>query len=310
MTELGPGHEFDLIRRMQDRWGSLAVGIGDDAAVIQPPSGEQLVVSIDTAVENVHFRRAWLSLREIAYRAVTAALSDLAAMAATPRGILVALTLPPPDARDSVTDLADGIGDAVQAADTVVVGGNLARGEPLTLTTTVIGSTAKPLTRKGAKHGDLLYVTGRLGGPRAALRVLEGGATLSKELRARFAHPESRVAAARWLAVRGATAAIDISDGLAADAAHLAAASEAELEIQVDRVPIFRGATENDALSGGEEYELLVAARGPIAESDFTTQFKSSLTLVGRVLDGPRGVRFTRRGERVAAPMGYDHFSV
>lgn len=307
MTELGPGHEFDLIRKMLDRWGNLAVGIGDDAAVIQPPGGEQLVVSIDTAVENVHFRRAWLSLREIAYRAVTAALSDLAAMAATPRGVLVALTLP--DARDSVTDLADGIGDAVQAAGTVVVGGNLARGEPLTLTTTVIGSTAKPLTRKGAKHGDLLYVTGRLGGPHAALRVLEGGAPLSKELRARFAHPESRVAAARWLAARGATAAIDISDGLAADAAHLAAASDAELEIQVDRVPIFRGATESDALSGGEEYELLVAARGPIAESDFTTQFKSPLTLVGRVLDGPRGVRFTRRGERVAAPSGYDHFS-
>src|SRR5437667_11194522 len=96
---LGPGDEFDLIRALKEAWGPLAPNIGDDAAVLRPPSGEQLVVSTDAALEDVHFRRAWLSLQEIGYRAVTAALSDLAAMAAAPLGVLISLELSP-DARD------------------------------------------------------------------------------------------------------------------------------------------------------------------------------------------------------------------
>ena len=159
MTEmnLGPGTEFDLIRQMRERWGALAVDIGDDASVVRVPRGEQMVVSTDAAIEDVHFRREWLSLREIGYRAVTAALSDLAAMAASPKGVLVSLELSP-DSVDGLLDLADGIGDAVNAASTVVLGGNLVRGDVLAITTTVVGSAYTPLTRAGARPGDLLYV--------------------------------------------------------------------------------------------------------------------------------------------------------
>ena len=308
MTELGPGREFDLIREMRARWGSLSVGIGDDAAILQPPAGEQLVVSVDTAIEGIHFKREWLSMREIGFRAVTAALSDLAAMAAAPRGVLVALALS--DSKDSIDDLADGIGDAVRAAGTVIVGGNLARG-PLSITTTVIGSAADPMRRAGARPGDDLYVTGKLGGPAAALRLLESGNEVSGEMRARFALPEARIAAARWLVAHGATAGIDISDGLGADAAHLAAASDVALEIQVERVPVFPGATEQDALAGGEEYELLVAMRGAPSEAEFVATFGIPLTHIGRAVSGAKGagVHFTRHGARVAAPRGHDHFS-
>jgi thiamine-monophosphate kinase len=93
-TALGPGEEFDAIRRMLERWGDLAVGIGDDAAIIDLPRGDRLVASVDSTVENRHFRSGWLTPREIGYRAVAAALSDLAAMAARPAGILVALSIP------------------------------------------------------------------------------------------------------------------------------------------------------------------------------------------------------------------------
>src|SRR5688572_2307707 len=199
---LGPGAEFDLIRQLRERWGSLAPRLGDDAAVLQIPRGEQLVVSTDAALEGVHFRLDWLSHREIGYRAVTAALSDLAAMAAVPRGVLLSLQLSA-DAREHLLELADGIADAVRAVDTVVVGGNLARGDLLGITTTVLGAAYAPLGRGGAQPGNLLYATGLLGGPRAALRALESGRTPDPHLRERFAHPTARVAEARWLVTRG-----------------------------------------------------------------------------------------------------------
>lgn len=308
LTELGPGAEFDLIRALRERWGPLAPQIGDDASVLRPPRGDQLVVSMDAALEDVHFRREWLSLREIGYRAVTAALSDLAAMAATPHGVLISLELSP-DARDGLMELADGIADAVRAVDTIVLGGNLARGDTLGITTTVVGSAFSPLTRKGARPGDLVYVTGMLGGPRAALEALRSRKTLSPPVRARFAHPSARIAEARWLAARGAIAAIDISDGLASDAGHLAAASAVALEIQVERVPAIAGATQDDALAGGEDFELLLIARTPFPEAEFVQRFQTPLTAVGRVVEGGPDVRFFRAGKRVAAPMGYDHFS-
>ncbi len=307
-TALGPGTEFDLIRAIVERLGPLAVGIGDDASVLALPRGEQLVVSTDAALEQVHFRADWLSLRDSAYRSVTAALSDLAAMAAEPRGVLVALAIPP-DMRERLEELADGIGDALRAAGTVLLGGNLSRGGVLGITTTVIGSALTPLPRAGARPGDLLYVTGVLGGPNAALRTFQSGATPAPELRQRFARPVARLKEARWLAARGAVAAIDISDGLASDAAHLAAASGVAVEIEVERLPLFRGATHEDALAGGEEYELLVAARSPFAADEFRARFELPLTPVGRVVQGTADVRVTRDGQRVAAPGGYDHFS-
>jgi thiamine-monophosphate kinase len=269
-----------------------------------------MVISTDTALENVHFRRDWLSLREIGYRAVMSALSDLAAMAATPQGFLTALQLTP-EAQEALQDLGDGIADAARTAGTVILGGNLSRGDLLGITTTVVGSAFTPLSREGARPGDLVYVTGALGGPAAALGALGTGASLGASLRDRFARPVARLAEARWLAARGAIAAIDISDGMASDAAHLAAASDVSIEIQVERVPVFDGATVDDAIAGGEEYELLVVARAAFSEAEFARRFSLPLTPIGRVAATGSGtaVRFTRAGQRVAVPAGYDHFS-
>lgn len=307
---LGSGAEFDLIRNLRARWGTLAVGLGDDAAMLTAPRGEKVVVSTDSAVEGIHFRRDWMSLREVGHRATAAALSDLAAMAAAPLGVLVAFTTRVDSASD-LLEVADGIGDAVRAAGTVVVGGNLSEGPFLSITTTVVGSAFAPLARSATRVGDAVYVTGRLGGPAAATRALMRDAVPAPEHRARFVNPSPRLREARWLATRGATAAIDISDGLFRDAEHLAAASGVSLRIDVDRVPMLEGVTFDDAVGGGEEYELLLTAPEGIDESAFASMFNLPLTRIGSVIAAgvaPEAL-LTRAGERVAAPPGYDHFS-
>lgn len=305
---MGPGREFDLIRSLRDHWSDLAPQIGDDAAVVRIPRGEQVVATTDVALEDVHFKRAWLTLREIGFRAVTAALSDVAAMAAAPAGVLVSLELSA-DAEEGLLEIADGIADAVREAGTTILGGNLARSGVLGITTTALGSAMTPLTRSGARPGDLVYVTGTLGGPGAALRAFRAGQEPGAALRARFAHPSARISEARWLAAHGAIAGIDISDGLSSDAMHLAAANAVSIEIQVERIPAIAGASEDDALAGGEEYELLVASRAPLPDQAFASRFGIPLTAIGRVTEGPPDVAFSRAGRRVAAPSGYDHFS-
>lgn len=304
-TPLGPGAEFDLIRRMLERWGDRAEGIGNDAAVLRAPRGDSIVASVDAAVEDQHFRREWLSPREIGYRAVTAALSDLAACAAVPLGVLIALELPD-SWLDDLDALADGLGDAVAAADTRIRGGNVSSGHRLSITTTVLGSAFTPLTRRGAHVGDRVYVTGTLGGPGGALdRLLRGEAPGADH--ERFARPRARLAEARWLAERGATAAIDVSDGLFADLRHLAAASGARIEIDAERVPCVSGSTVERALSSGEEYELIVTAASPFDSAEFDRRFGIPLTQVGIVHAGGAGVEL--HGARVAAVAGWNHLS-
>lgn len=306
-TAMGRGAEFDLIRRLRERWGGLAVGLGDDAAVLDIPRGERLVATTDTAMERVHFRREWLSLEEIGYRAVTAALSDIAAMAAQPRGVLIAIAAPP-DAREEILAIGDGIGDAVRTARTTIVGGNLSQADAFSITTTALGSAFAPLTRAGARPGDFIHLTGALGGPSAALRSLASGAPPRTIARERFARPAARIAEARWLAMHGAVAAIDISDGLGADAGHLAIASRCSVVLEAERIPVVEGGSLDDAW-GGEEYELLVASRTPFATQDFSARFGVPLTLIGRCAEGAAGATMKRAGKIVGLPeSAWVHF--
>lgn len=302
---LGPGAEFDIVRRFQSRWGPLAGGIGGDCAEIAVGVGSRLVVSTDVSVEGVHFRADWLSPREIAYRACASALSDLAAVAAEPLGLVVALTMPA-HWRAHADAIADGVGDAVLASGAPVVGGDLSGGRDLALAVTVFGESAAPLGRHGARPGDLLYVTGRLGGPGAAVAAWLAGETPAPAHRARFAAPRPRLREARWLRRHGATAAVDISDGLAADARHLAAASAVALWLEVDGVPCVEGVDSLEALASGEEYELLVSAPAGLDCASFARRFGVPLTAVGRV-EGEQAGGTVRA--RVDLPRGYDHYS-
>jgi thiamine-monophosphate kinase len=306
---LGPGGEFDLVRAMLARWGDVARGVGDDAAVLAVPPGARLVVSTDASVEGAHFRRGWLTPEEIGWRAAASAVSDLAAMAAAPLGMVLALALP--DAwRADALGLADGIGALARATGTPIVGGDLVRAPALGLTVTVFGSAARPLGRGGARPGDVVYVTGALGGPRLALEALLRDGRPSDAARARFARPVPRLAEARWLAERGASALVDVSDGLAADLRHVAAASGVRLVLEGARVPRVAGAVLTDALSGGEEYELACTAPEGLDAAAFGARFGVALTPVGRALAGAVAVEVVdAEGRRVEFAPGHDHLS-
>jgi thiamine-monophosphate kinase len=310
-AKMGPGVEFDLIRRMAARWGDLVQHAGDDAAILDIAHGARLVASTDSSVEGVHFRREWLSLQEIGYRATVAALSDLAAMAADPLGLLIAATIPA-DVAETIELLADGIGQAARDTGTPIVGGDLTGGDRISLTMTVLGSADPPIGRSGAKVGDRVWVTGRLGGSGAALRALLAGHLPSAEHWPRFAHPVARIAESRWLAERGATAMIDISDGLSSEARHIAAASGVSIEIDVTSVPCVPDVLPRAACSSGEEYELLLTAPDEFDVSAFTARFAIPLTAVGTVVESSGGesdVTFIEGEERVDLAAGYDHFS-
>ncbi len=312
---LGPGGEFDAVRAMLARWGELTRGVGDDAAVLDVPPGERLVVSTDSSVEDRHFRRAWLAPEEIGWRATMAALSDLAAMGARPLGVLLAIAVPR-DWRPSLDALAEGIGAAVRAAGATIVGGDLSGGGELSITVTVLGTARAPVGRDGARPGDAVYVTGRLGGPLLALRALERGERAEAPQRDRFARPVARIREGLWIAEHGATAMIDVSDGLAADLRHVAAASGVRIALDPALVPRVDGAGARDALASGEEYELAFAAPSSLDAAEFEGAFGVPLTRIGTVEDAagaaPRVelVGDDARGARVELPGGHDHFSI
>ncbi|MEX2182803.1 MAG: thiamine-phosphate kinase [Gemmatimonadaceae bacterium] len=308
---MGPGAEFDAVRALLAQWGPAAVGVGDDGAVLDVPPGSRLVVSTDSTVEGIHFRRPWLTPAEVGWRATQAALSDLAAMGAAPLGVLLALTVPA-DWRGALGELAEGIGAAANAAGAPIVGGDVVDGDRLALAITALGHTARPLSRAGASPGDTLFVTGSLGGPGAALAAWERGDVPAAAARDRFARPIARLGAGAWLAAHGASAAIDLSDGLAGDAGHLAAASGVRCVLTLDTVPCHEGVNVADALMSGEEYELLVAA--PALDGRAFAQANAGLTLtpIGRVeaATGKAGeVVAERDGRPAPLPAVHDHFA-
>ena len=308
---LGPGREFASIARWVRQWGARAHGIGDDAAILDVPAGTRLVVSTDTTTEDVHFRRSWLTPLEIGWRASMAALSDLAAMGAEPLGVLIALGAP--ESWDHALDeVLRGVGDACAAAKAPIIGGDTTRAPVLTLGITVLGTSTAPMRRVGARPGDMLYLTGSLGGPGAALEAWLAGRQPVATHRARFARPVARLSMGAWCAANGATAAIDISDGLVADAGHIAAASGARLIIEIGSIPVLGGVLARDALASGEEYELLVTGPSGMDVAARAARI-GTLMPIGRVIaptpaDGPAVV--VRDGSRrVDPPAGHDHLS-
>lgn len=308
---LASGKEFDLVRSMLARWGTIASGIGDDAAVLDIPPGERVVVSTDASVEGVHFRREWLTPLEIGYRATAAALSDLAAMGAAPRGLVIALGIPEQWLGD-VDALADGIGEAARLSGTPIVGGDISRAGELSVTCTVIGSTATPTRRDQVRPGDILYVTGVLGGPASALRAMQRGEVVDPLARERFARPRPRLLEGIWLAQHGVRAMIDISDGLASELRHLAVASGVELRVDADRIPVMRGCSAQDAIRGGEEYELVLSSSHALDVNEFARTFALPLSEIGRArtAEVPSVIAVRAGGtERVDLSAGYDHFT-
>jgi thiamine-monophosphate kinase len=311
---LGAGGEFDRLRAIVAQLGTAARDLGDDAALVRL-GGTTLAVSIDLSLEGVHFRTDWLSFKDIGWRATAAALSDLAAEGARPIGALVSLGIPGNRQRltgnaSPAEQIMAGVGAAARSVGARVLGGDLVRSPRYLVDVCVLGMAERPVRRSGARPGDGLWVTGRLGGAGLALATVRGGRRLPRALVRRFARPTPRIAAGRWLARRGARALIDISDGLAGDAGQLAAASGVRAEIALERVPCWPGVTPRAAARSGEEYELLAALPRRFGERDagaFRRATGLTLTRIGRCAAG-RGLRMTDDGRLITPPPGFDHF--
>ncbi len=317
-TPLGPGAEFDLIRAIARALGATAGPFGDDCALV-PDGATTLALSTDVSVENVHFRRDWLQPAEIGWRAAAGALSDLAAEGAEAIGLLAAVTAPKSVAEHDLVELMRGVGEAAAAVGGTVLGGDLSSGPLWSVTITVVGRAARPVTRAGARPGDGLWVTGTLGGARAALEAWLRGDEPEAEARTAFARPTARLGAGVWLAAHDASAMVDLSDGLAGDAQHLAAASGVQLTFELDRLPVARAVAAEAArlgvapavfaAQGGEDYELLVALPSGFAAADaeaFRSATGLTLTRIGAAASGA-GVRLLL-GQDDVALAGFDHF--
>ena len=317
-TLRGMSDEFERIAKLRERFATstapqVLLGIGDDAAILRNP-GADVVLSVDTAVENVHFTRVIAPLPAIGARAFSAAISDLAAMGARPQAALSSLIVPRELSLDEFDALTRGIAQAAADYACPVVGGNLSSGKELSVTTTVIGTTTGlGLCRSGARPGDRIYVTGTLGDAALGLRLLQrGAAERGPEFVARWQAPRARIAEGITLLGR-ASAAIDISDGALQDLGHVCEASGLGAEIIASRLPLRAGfdalasALKLDplelALFGGEDYELIFTLPEHAEEPGFGT-------CIGRMLATPNTVRVIddQGGILPLAGRGYRHF--
>lgn len=302
-----PIGEFELIdlfaRELPPDGEGVILGIGDDAAVLAPPRGERLVLSVDAVVEGVHFRRGWAP-EDVGWKALAVNLSDLAAMGARPLWALVALATPPGRDPAWLARVGRGLAGCARRHGLAVVGGNVTRARDLSLTVTVAGAAARTMTRAGARPGDLVLVSGTLGD--AALGLARGAAP---PLVARQRRPAPRVALGRALAGL-ATACVDVSDGFLQDLGHLCRASGVGARLWLAAVPLspaYRAATRRArdpweaALSGGEDYELVVTlpARRLGAALAAARRAGTRLSPVGSVV--------ARKGVEVVAPGGGRH---
>lgn len=317
--------EFELIERYfhrnRVRRSEVVLGIGDDAALIRPPAGIDLAVSTDTLVAGVHFPES-LDARHVGTRALAVNLSDMAAMGAQPAFATLALTLPSAD--DAWLEaFSAGFLDHAERYGVQLVGGNLARG-PLNITVTVHGwlTCGKGLRRGGARPGDRVYVSGSLGDARLALDVMGGHCRASPAqgdyLLERFCRPTPRIEAGRRL-LDVATAAIDVSDGLAADLGHIAASSGVGAVIEAAALPLSAAVRDllapetawRYALGGGDDYELCftVAEASCDRLAEIEQEVGCAFTCVGRIEAG-RGVRVLRPdGTDLSLDgAGYAHF--
>jgi thiamine-monophosphate kinase len=305
--------QIEAILRRESREVSLS--IGDDCAVLAG-SERPRVWTVDAAVEGVHFSRDYMALKDIAYRAFMAAASDVAAMGGRCVAALSALILPIAFSDAELSELVSGLASAADDCGCPIVGGNLARGGELSLTTSVLGEcTSQVITRSGARVGDGLFVTGTLGGAALGFRALSSGraqdAMFTREI-AQFLRPRARLDCALELA-RHAHSAIDLSDGLMQDLEHLCRASHVGARVEASALPLLEGFADAAralsldpialALDGGEDYQILFSAP--------RTQVPDELARwIGTITEEADGLHvLDAHGHERERGRGFDHFA-
>ena len=323
VSEIG---EFGLIERLaakvaQPVGGDVIVGIGDDAAVWR--SGDRVVVATtDTLVEGVHFLPNLAPWRDVGWKALAVNVSDIAAMGGRPTFALVTLAVPASSRVSDLEELYEGLGQCAEAYGVSVVGGDIVSAPQLSITVALLGDAVMDrgdpllLRRDGAREGDAIAVTGKLGGSAGGLRALKAG-TLVEDPRVRaHLHPQPSLEAAAAAVEAGLRCAIDVSDGLLQDVGHICKMSGVSAVVRADELPVdpdLRDAYPDDALhlaaAGGEDYELvLVGERDRIDRVAETVV--SPLTVIGEIVarTEPLVSLVDERGEAMSMPdAGWDH---
>lgn len=313
-----------LLTRLPRPSPSLLLGPGDDAAIVRPGRAALQVLTTDALVEHVHFSRAWASPESIGHKALAVNLSDLAAMGALPRWVLLSLVLPPDTPLAFVDGLVDGLSALAARHGVTVAGGNVTRSPgPVVIDVTAGGEVAqrKFITRAGAHPGDELWLSGSIGGAHAALAMLSADEVPGPALAERLHRPTPRVRLGAAIAAhRAARGLIDLSDGLGAAVTQLAEASGCGARIDADAIPVMAEAREwwnakgvdpvQVSLAGGEDYELLLAvpARWGGRLRHLRRQVTDPpLTRIG-TLTRDRALVLSRRGLDTPLPGGFEHF--
>ena len=334
--ERAPGERV-LIERIRSRGGrkafaGLALGIGDDCALLETRPREQIAVTTDLSLAGRHFNLDWHPPEVVGHRCLARGLSDLAAMGARPLAAFLSLGLPAELTRTRgrkpawIDRFYEGFMALAAAHNTPLAGGDLAEAQVAVADIVLVGAVPRnrALLRSGAKAGDLLYVTGTLGGAAAGFDALKHLAksrpgsrplAIPKDLEPLLAahfHPQPRLATGLSLQRRGlASAAIDLSDGLSIDLAHLCEESGVAAEVDATKLPLAPGATLTQALHGGEDYELLFAA--PTGAHVPRTIAGVAVTRIGRFKrrrsGDPRVSIRTARGLEPLPPRGWEHFN-
>lgn len=323
LNQLGESKVIEIIKKITGRrQPEVLVSIGDDASVLK----DGTVITTDSYMENVHFDLAYMSFKDIGKRATCATLSDIAAMAAKPIGLFIALFVPPSMKEKELKSLYQGMDEICRIFAVEIAGGDIVAAEKLGLSLTALGKTKKPVLRSTARPGDYLYITGNialaetgrlilntplLSSPHRWGRKKVGG----EQAVQRHIAPIPRIFEAQKLA-KYATSMIDTSDGLSTDAFHLATESKVKIKIFADTLPVANVTKEIAEISNqpmpefiynsGEDYELLFTTK---KELPFNQIFKTPITKIGIVQQG-RGVWIVEDGkERRLLPKGYDHLS-
>ncbi|HEY8478733.1 MAG TPA: thiamine-phosphate kinase [Spirillospora sp.] len=306
MSTIGEAGEFGVVARLTarlPRGPAIALGPGDDAAVVAAPDG-RVVATTDLLVEGRHFRRDWSGPYDIGRKAAAQNLADVVAMGARPTALLVGFAAPPSTPLDWAERLYDGLADECREAGASVAGGDVVAAPEITLAVTALGDLRgkEPLTRAGARPGDVVAVRGRLGHASAGLALLAEGRDGPAELIAAHRRPEPPYAAGEEARSRGATALLDVSDGLVQDLGHIAAASGVRIDIDSSAVPVADVLGPDGlrhALTGGEDH----AFAGTFPPD---AVLPASWTRIGTVTQGT-GVHVDGREPPAG---GWDHFRV
>lgn len=249
-------------RQAESSTRSLVRGIGDDCAVLRPSPRHDLLVTTDLCLEDVHFRRAWHPAQCVGHRCLTRGLSDIAAMGGEPVACFVSIGLPPNLPQKWADGFFSGLLALARQFGVSLSGGDVSSSEKILADIVVTGQlpSGKAISRSGAHPGHHIYVTGELGGSAVTLQQLYAGQKVRPTRANRHFYPLPRIQAGQWLRKHGASAMLDLSDGLSVDLAHICEESQVSAVVKVDYLPIARHADLHLALHGGDDYELLFTA--------------------------------------------------